>query len=165
MVSVDQISGLGDAIRRLYEIVDSLETGYSKYERHFTLDGHLLGSIGEVYVAKRYNVRLLTSSAKGHDGITNDGRERLVQIKVTQERARKKAIGLSSEPEWLIVLQVSDRGKFSEVYNGRGEAVWNLVKDKPMPQNGQRQVTLGTLRELNQSVPDVDRIERQVVED
>ena len=101
---------LRNTIRQLYGIIDTLETHFSEHERHFTLDGHLLGSIGEVYVAERYNIKLLISSFKGHDGITKDGSERLVQIKVTQSRARKKAIGLSSEPKWLLVLQVNDEG-------------------------------------------------------
>ena len=149
---------LRNTIRQLYGIIDTLETHFSEHERHFTLDGHLLGSIGEVYVAERYNIKLFISSFKGHDGITKDGNERLVQIKVTQSRARKKAIGLSSEPKWLLVLQVNDEGEFIEVYNGPGDIVWNLVKDKPKPSNGQYQVALSRLLELNESVADDDRI-------
>ena len=149
---------LRNTIRQLYGIIDTLETHFSEHERHFTLDGHLLGSIGEVYVAERYNIKLFISSFKGHDGITKDGSERLVQIKVTQSRARKKAIGLSSEPKWLLVLQVNDEGEFIEVYNGPGDIVWNLVKDKPKPSNGQYQVALSRLLELNESVADDDRI-------
>lgn len=155
MHSTDELS---DAIKQLYGVIDTLETDFSEHERHFTLDGHLLGSIGEVYAAERYNIKLFISSFKGHDGVTKDERERLVQIKVTQSRARKKAIGLSSEPKWLLVLQVNDGGEFIEVYNGPGDIVWNLVKDKPRPTNGQYQVALSRLLELNESVADDDRI-------
>ncbi len=155
MHSTDELS---DAIRQLYRIIDTLETDFSEHNRRFTLDGHLLGSIGEVYVAERYNIKLFISSFKGHDGITKDGSERLVQIKVTQSRARKKAIGLSSEPKWLLVLQVNDEGEFIEIYNGPGDIVWNLVKDKQKPSNGQYQVALSRLLELNESVADDDRI-------
>lgn len=155
---MDSADELSNAIRQLYGIIDTLESDFSDHERHFTLDGHLLGSIGEVYVAERYNIRLFVSSFKGHDGVIKDRRERLVQIKVTQSRTRKKAIGLSSEPEWLLVLQVSVEGEFIEVYNGPGDIVWNLVKDKPKPSNGQYQVALRRLLELNESVADDDRI-------
>ena len=155
---MDSADELSNAIRQLYGITDTLESDFSDHERHFTLDGHLLGSIGEVYVAERYNIRLFVSSFKGHDGVIKDRRERLVQIKVTQSRTRKKAIGLSSEPEWLLVLQVSVEGEFIEVYNGPGDIVWNLVKDKPKPSNGQYQVALRRLLELNESVADDDRI-------
>ena len=155
---MDSADELSNAIRQLYGITDTLESDFSDHERHFTLDGHLLGSIGEVYVAERYNIRLFVSSFKGHDGVIKDRRERLVQIKVTQSRTRKTAIGLSSEPEWLLVLQVSVEGEFIEVYNGPGDIVWNLVKDKPKPSNGQYQVALRRLLELNESVADDDRI-------
>lgn len=155
---MDSADELSNAIRQLYGIIDTLESDFSDHERHFTLDGHLLGSIGEVYVAERYNIRLFVSSFKGHDGVTKDRRERLVQIKVTQSRTRKRAIGLSSEPEWLLVLQVSVEGESIEVYNGPGDIVWNLVKDKPKPSNGQYQVALRRLLELNESVADDDRI-------
>ncbi len=109
---------LSEEIRRLYEIVDELESVYSEHGRHFTLDGHLLGSIGEVYAAERYGLSLLESSAKRHDAVTGDGR--LVQIKVTQSRAKKKAIPLSHEPDYLLVLVVDEGGQFEEVYNGPG---------------------------------------------
>lgn len=49
---------LSESIRELYAIVNRLETDYSQHNRHFTLDGHLLGSIGEVYAAERYGCLL-----------------------------------------------------------------------------------------------------------
>ena len=107
---------LSEEIRRLYGIVDELESVCCEHGRHFTLDGHLLGSIGEVYAAERYGLRLLTSSAKRHDAVTEDGR--LVQIKVTQSRAKKKTVPLSHEPDYLLVLVVDESGQFEEVYNG-----------------------------------------------
>ena len=45
---------LSETIRELYAIVNQLERDYNKHDRRFTLDGHLLGSIGEVYAAERY---------------------------------------------------------------------------------------------------------------
>ena len=140
-VKMVDLRRLSEEIRRLYGIVDELESVCCEHGRHFTLDGHLLGSIGEVYAAERYGLRLLTSSAKRHDAVTEDGR--LVQIKVTQSRAKKKTVPLSHEPDYLLVL----------------DRVWDLVRDKATPANGQYQVSLTRIREINKTLGCKDRIE------
>ncbi|MFR7403611.1 MAG: DUF6998 domain-containing protein [Coriobacteriaceae bacterium] len=145
---------LSESIRELYAIVNRLETDYSQHNRHFTLDGHLLGSIGEVYATERYGIELTKSSSECHDGTTKDERKRDVQIKVTQ----RNTIGLSSEPKYLIVLRIDERGSFEEVLNGPGEIVWELVKSKKLPKNGQYQISLSKLRALNENVAPDDRI-------
>lgn len=145
---------LSESIRELYAIVNRLETDYSQHNRHFTLDGHLLGSIGEVYATERYGIEFAKSSSECHDGTTKDERKRDVQIKVTQ----RNTIGLSSEPKYLIVLRIDERGSFEEVFNGPGDIVWELVKDKKLPKNGQYQISLSKLRTLNENVALEDRI-------
>ena len=145
-------AALTETIRELYSIVRKLEHDYEKHERHFTLDGHLIGSIGEVYAAERYGIKLFISSKETHDGTAPDGR--LVQIKATQ----RKSIGIGSEPKFLIVLHISEQGEFEEIYNGPGYNVWDQVKDKLLPKNGQYQVSLSKLRELNAKVANEDRI-------
>ena len=142
---------LTETIRDLYGIVKKLEDDHPG--RHFTLDGHLVGSLGEVYAEERYGLELARASEKTHDGTAPDGR--LAQIKATQ----RKSIGIGSEPDYLIVLRISQEGEFDEIYNGPGNLVWNQVKDKPMPKNGQYQVSLSRLRELNERVAEKDRIE------
>ncbi len=81
----------------VYAAVDELERMFPG--RHFTPDGHMVGSIGEAVAAYYYGITLFTASAKGHDGKA-DGR--LVQVKATQA----KMITISSEPEFLLVLKI-----------------------------------------------------------
>jgi hypothetical protein len=50
-------------------------------ERKFTLDGHLVGSIGEVVAACAFGLTLYPSGTDTHDGESEDGRR--VQIKLT----------------------------------------------------------------------------------
>lgn len=145
---------LSETIRELYAIVNRLETDYSQHNRLFTLDGHLLGSIGEVYAAERYGIELFRSSCERHDGETKDGTKRRVQVKVTQ----RSSIGLSSEPEYLLVLKIDKNGSFEEVFNGPGDIAWELVKNKKLPKNGQYQISLSELRTLNKNVAPDDRI-------
>lgn len=43
--------------------------------RHFTLDGHMVGSIGECLVADAYKLESLTASNKGFDAISSSRKE------------------------------------------------------------------------------------------
>ena len=135
----------------VYAAVDELERMFPG--RHFTPDGHMVGSIGEALAAYYYGITLFTASAKGHDGKMHD---RLVQVKATQA----KMISISSEPEFLLVLKIARDGSFKEIYNGPGGLVWALVSHKPRPKNGQYQVSLSTLTKLMGNVPETMRISR-----
>lgn len=147
MANSDNCKRLAETIRELYGIVGRLETEYRDHNRHFTLDGHLVGSIGEVYAAERYGIKLFASSAPAHDGTAPDGK--LVQIKATQ----RDSVGISAEPDFLIVLRIDERGGIDEVYNGPGEPVWSLFANRKRPKNGQYQVSLARLIKLNEVVP------------
>ena len=119
--------------------MDELETMFPG--RHFTPDGHMVGSLGEALASYHYGIELAVASAACHDGIC-DGRQ--IQIKTTQGNC----IALSDPPEHLLVLQLKRDGNFDSVYNGPGERVWALVKDRPPPKNGQYQLSLSKVREL-----------------
>ena len=82
---------LEEKIRELYRITAELEEKYPG--RRFTLDGHLVGSIGEVYAAEKYRLALLETSSEKHDALSADGR--LIQIKITQT----DRVSMYSEPD------------------------------------------------------------------
>ena len=141
---------IAEALRDLYAITADLESRYPG--RHFTPDGHLIGSIGEVYAAERYGIELFRADWKAHDGKAPDGR--LVQIKATQ----RSSVGISEKPDFLIVLRIDKHGDIAEVYNGPGTPVWDLFENRRRPKNGQYQVSLARLRKLNESVSPENRI-------
>lgn len=133
-------------VRQLQGLVAELETAFPG--RRFTLDGHLLGSIGEVLASHFYELRLLPNSSQSHDALAPDGRA--VQIKATQA----SRVALRSRPDHLLVLKISRDGCFEEIYNGPGELPWNSCG--VTGSNGQRQISVAVLRKLMQDVP-VDR--------
>ena len=145
MEGIPQIPQL---IRQLYGIVADLEAYFP--DRHFTPDGHLVGSIGEVLAAYHYELELFPASVEAHDARAKDGR--LVQIKATQ----RATIGLRSQPEHLLVLRILPNGESEEVYNGPGELAWENAGKKQ--KNGQRFVSLSTLTELMENIPKEDRL-------
>ena len=144
----DPIEQVPELVRKLYALVKEFEALYPG--RKFTPDGHLVGSIGEVVAAHRYRLSLHRTSQETHDAIAQDGRH--VQIKATQA----KAVALRAEPEHLIVLHLGRDGKAAEVFNGPGAIVWSSCG--PMQKNGQRSISLSSLRKLMLQVPVSQRI-------
>ena len=143
---------LSDKIKQLYKITNELEQAYPG--RKFTVDGHLVGSIGEVIVAEHYGLSLLPNSTKTHDAVSKEGKQ--VQIKATQV----KSIAISSEPDYLIVIRLLSDGSWEEIYNGPGKAAWDSAGK--MQKNGQRPISLSKLRNLMDSVDINDKIARIV---
>ena len=137
-----------EKIKELFAITQELEAMYPG--RKFTIDGHLVGSIGEVLVAERYGVELLPNSTEVHDAVDSDGR--LIQIKATQT----KRIALSSEPEFLIAIEIQTDGSWCEIYNGPGKPVWENTGK--MQKNGQRPISLAKLKTLMKTVEPSDKI-------
>ena len=133
---------LSDKIRELYKITNELESSYPG--RKFTLDGHLVGSIGEVIVAEHYGLTLLRNSSETHDAVSSTGK--YVQIKATQVNR----IAISSKPDYLIVIKLFSDGSWEEVYNGPGKLAWDSAGK--MQKNGQRPISLSRLRSLMSSV-------------
>ena len=143
---------LPQIIREIYRCVADLEAMFPG--RHFTPDGHMVGSIGEALAAHYYGFdELFAASRFGHDGRVGG---RLVQVKATQ----KKRVAISSEPQHLLVFRLHREGSFDEIYNGPGDRVWALVRDKPTPKNGQHPVSVATLLRLMLEVPESLRLPR-----
>ena len=126
------------------------------FGRHFTPDGHMVGSLGEALAAYHYGLELQKPSFAGCDAL-KDGRK--VEIKATQGTR----VAFRCEPDHLLVLRLNKDGTFEEVYNGNGARVWLLVAHKPKPSNGQYQVSLATLRRLSIDVPASERLPRIVI--
>ena len=141
---------LSDKIKELYKITNELESSYPG--RKFTIDGHLVGSIGEVIVAEHYGLKLLPNSTETHDAVSADGKH--VQIKSTQINR----IAISSEPDYLIVIKLFLDGSWEEVYNGPGKPVWDNAGK--MQKNGQRPISLTKMRNLMSSVDRKDTFAR-----
>ncbi|MUJ24942.1 DUF6998 domain-containing protein [Aliivibrio fischeri] len=135
MANVKQIP---EKIRKLYDIVNELEAMFPG--RHFTPDGHLVGSIGEVLAEYHYGLELFPASVEIHDGKSPCGK--LVQVKATQS----KSIGLRSEPEHLLVLKILSSGSSEMIYNGPGKIAW--AHAGKMQKNGQRALSVTKMRGL-----------------
>jgi hypothetical protein len=142
---------LPDDVAHLYQIVSRLEQKYPG--RPFTLDGHLVGSLGEVIAEQAFGLTLYPPSHPAHDALAADGKE--VQIKLTA----REQIGIREEPDWLLVMKIINPSHAEVVYNGPGREPWNAAGR--MQKNGQCPLRLNRLRQLDKCVPDVQRIVSQ----
>ncbi|WP_282111249.1 DUF6998 domain-containing protein [Shewanella algicola] len=139
-------------IKDLYKTVDQLESMFPG--RHFTPDGHMVGSIGECLVADAYGLTLVNASNKGFDAVSASGIR--VEIKATQS----KSVAFRSCPDHAIVIKINPDGSFEEIYNGSGDRVYNQFHGKKLPSNGQYQISISKLRQLQHEVPATERINR-----
>lgn len=146
--SKEKMDIIREKIQVLVEIVSELETEFPG--RHFTIDGHLLGSIGEVLAAYYYGIDLYEAAAERHDGSV-DGRE--VQIKITQQ----DNITISAEPKYLIVLYMNRNGNIYEVYNGPGNLPWKTASKRDSHNN--RHMRVNKLMQLDADVWAENRIQ------
>jgi hypothetical protein len=134
---------LQETIQELWDIVKKLEDNYKEDNRKFTVDGHLLGSIGEVYAKEKFNLKLLGNSEKCHDAI--DEFNEKYQIKITQ----RNKVGLRYEPDNLIVIKIEETGMPIISYKGCGKLVWESIKHK---KGKQKFISINQLKILKKNV-------------
>jgi hypothetical protein len=94
--------------------------------------------------AYQYDIDLSRASIVAHDGTTRDGKQ--VQIKATQG----DRVGLRSNPDYLLVLQLKSNGTTEEIYNGPGQPVWDNAGK--LQKNGQRPISVAKLRKLFEGI-------------
>lgn len=141
-----------EAVPQMLAIVERLRAAYPK--KRFTLDGLLVGDIGEVLVEAAYDLQLFEDIKKQHDAKSSDGR--LVQIKATM----KDSLTFPADhvPNYYLGVQVHPDGTFTEVFNGPGATAWEAVKGRARPKTNLHSVSIGALAKLQARVASHDRI-------
>lgn len=130
---------LPNTVSKLYEAVEELKLAYPG--RHFTLDGHLVGSIGEVVARETFGFELLPASAPGHDAICKARGN--VQVKITAG----SSVSMRSTCDHLIVLRIVSPQEAEIVYDGKGDPIWQIAGK--MQSNGQRRVSISKMFQQN----------------
>ncbi|HEX9224408.1 MAG TPA: hypothetical protein VF860_13860 [Candidatus Acidoferrales bacterium] len=143
---------ISEVVRKLLEIVNQLQQAYPK--KKFTLDGRLVGDIGEVLVEASYDLKLFEDMQRHHDGATTDGR--LVQIKATM----KDALTFPADhvPDCYLGIKINKEGSFDEVFNGPGAIAWEAVKNRKPPKTNLHSISIQTMVALSRKVDAKERI-------
>ena len=143
---------ISDAVKQMLAIVEKLCIAYP--HKRFTLDGRLVGDIGEVLVEDAYDLKLYPDIKKHHDAECPDGR--LVQIKATM----KKNLTFPADhvPNYYLGVKVGADGTFVEIFNGPGTIAWEAVKSRANPKTNLHSVSIEVLIKLQKQVRPQDRI-------
>lgn len=143
------------AVKELLKIVSKLQSRYPA--KKFTLDGRLVGDIGEILVAHHYDVELFEGLHRHHDG--QDSKNRRVQIKTTMKDSL--TFPCDHIPDHYLGIKVFPDGSFEEIYNGDGRTIAYAIKNRKKTKNNLHSISLSKLRALNGSANAENRISKR----
>ena len=144
---------LEQALKQIFAGINELRAALPG--KAFTIDGRLVGDIGEAIAQRDYEVRLFDHLARDYDGVTPCGRR--VQVKATF----KESLTFHRVPDYYLGLKLYEDGRYEEIYNGPGQ----LIAERFQHRSGFAQQLLSfpikTLRALSEQVPSDQRIARR----
>ncbi len=144
---------IADALRLIFDGIDSLKVAFPGKE--FTIDGRLVGDIGEVIASLESDVDLFDVLVKGHDGRTSDGR--LVQVKATF----KDSLTFRTVPDYYLGIRLYRNGTYEEIFNGPGKLIYEKYKHRKGIGKDLLSFPNSDLQKLSSRVLDNDRIPRR----
>lgn len=145
-----------EALASIFSGIRQLKDAFP--EKEFTIDGRLVGDIGEVIAAQEYDIELYYPTVKGYDGRTSDGRQ--VQIKATF----KSSLTFRSTPDYYLGFKLYEDGSHKEIYNGPGQPIHDHYAHRKGIGEELLSFPIRKLRELSAEIPPTDRIPKRVRE-
>ena len=143
-------------VKELVAARNRLREHYKSAGLKFTLDGNLVGDIGEAIAAELFGIKLVAANGTGIDGHAADGRS--VQVKAT---------GTGRGPVFRHVDTRADHLLFFDIdfENLKGEVIFNgpehiALTKMPEAWIGQRPVSKVQIRAADALVPIEDRLKR-----
>jgi hypothetical protein len=144
---------INDGLELIFRGIAQLKEKFPN--RAFTIDGRLVGDVGEIIAALEYDLTLDEKQQADHDAIALGGRK--VQIKATF----KDSLTFKKCPEYYLGFKLFPDGRHEEVFNGPGSVILDrYAKRKGI---GERLLSFPNmeLKKLSDAVPDSDRIPKR----
>lgn len=141
------------ALELIFSGIARLTTAFPN--RAFTIDGRLVGDIGEVIGALEYEVDLDEVSRPMHDATTVDGRN--VQIKATF----KEQLTMRSVPEFYLGFRLRPDGSYDEVFNGPGRVIADRYSHRKGLGEQLLSFPVSELMKLSADVPPEQKIKKR----
>jgi hypothetical protein len=146
-------AAITDALRLIFQGIQQLQEVFPS--RKFTIDGRLVGDVGEVIAAIEYDVSLHEVSQPAHDATTSDGRN--VQIKATF----KDSLTFRTVPDCYLGFKLYPDGRHEEIFNGPGRLIFERYAGRKGIGTTLLSVPNAVLRDLSRQVAEADRIPRR----
>ncbi|MFC7380095.1 DUF6998 domain-containing protein [Brevundimonas sp. GCM10030266] len=144
---------VGEALASIFEGIEKLKA-CCRDGRRFTIDGRLVGDIGELLAARDFDILLDAKSGKTHDGCLARDPTRLVQVKATFQ----DHLTFGREPVLYLGLKLYRDGRYDVVFNGPGSVVSRAFGHRKDIGRKLLSFPVSRLRQLNEGVDDADRV-------
>lgn len=144
------------AIQQLCKITTELKNGHKS--KQFTLDGRLVGDLGEVLAEENYKITLFDKIRHSYDATTSDNK--MVQIKASFKD--KLTFPTDHVPELFLGLKINSDGSFEEIYNGPGKYIKESIGKRKSPYNRLHLLSMKKLSNLSAKVPEKERIKKKL---
>lgn len=146
-------AAITDSLALIFEGIRRLGAAFP--HRAFTIDGRLVGDVGEVIAALEYDLLLDSVQRADHDAVTPDGR--LVQIKATF----RDHLTLKTVPAYYLGFKLYPDGRHEEIFNGPGHIVAGRYAHRRGIGKSLLSFPIGELRRLSKAVPDAERVSKR----
>ena len=123
--------------------------------RKFTIDGRLVGDIGESLAELDYEITLDKTSRAVHDAMTSDGRH--VQIKATFQ----DHLTFKRTPQLYLGFKLNRDGTYEEIYNGPGHLIFNKYAHRSGIGEKLLRFPIKDLQSISKDVQQVDRVPKR----
>lgn len=151
---------VSEIIRNLLAETKRLQDLFKHANKKFTLDGRLVGDIGEVLSELKYDIKLYTDLREGYDAETPDGKK--VQIKATMQNSLCFPCETSKIPDYYLGIKINPDASITEIFNGKGETIAKGINRKPTS-NGLHSININSLLKLNGLVEKTDKIPLRIL--
>lgn len=127
---------IAKALRQLDAGVEQLRAAGKKHELNlkFTLDGRLIGDIGEILAATELEITIQSNQNTGYDGTDRQGRR--VEIKTT----RLNSFAFRKIAERVICIKLHGSTHWEIIFDGAGNQIANQIPPEAF-RNGSRKIT------------------------
>lgn len=143
-------------IQQLLNITASLKAQYEG-KLDFSLDGRLVGDIGEALVSAKFDIELYGKNEPTYDGFHRPTNKK-VQIKSSM--AYNFSYPYDVDLEHYIAVHIEPDGSLEVLYNGPGKYINKFLKDNQRKSYRKiwTAITANHLRELNKVVKDSEKL-------
>jgi hypothetical protein len=143
-----------EALALIFRGIGVLQTEFSN--RQFTIDGRLVGDIGEIIAATEFDIALDETSRPQYDAKTADLRD--VQIKATFQNH----LTFRTTPELYLGIKLFADGRHEVIFNGPGQLIYNRYAHRRGIGTDLLSFPISVLRELSATIPDSQRVQRRL---
>ena len=141
-----------DALKLIFEGIKQLQTCCSN-SRKFTIDGRLVGDIGEIIAEREFAIELDKTSRADHDAKTLVGGLD-VQVKATFQNS----LTFKKSPVLYLGLKLSMDGAHEVIYNGPGHYIASAYEHRKGLGKSLLSFPIQKLKYISATIPESERV-------